>query len=123
VLELRGRWSKIATTPSKFQKETSQMLLKEHRFKFIAGTETYLFKIEELVRGLAIWPHRFRLRVAASSRSEAKTFYGASCYEVAEKAADFMAFGAGVGQPGMERESQHLQGPTASPPRTLQIQE
>jgi hypothetical protein len=116
-------WATLPNPESKSKKETSPMLLKEHRFKCIAGTETYLFKIEELVRGLAIWPHRFRLRVAASPRWEAKTFYGASCYEVAEKAADFIAQGANAGQTGMDKESQYSQGPTASPPRTLQIQE
>jgi hypothetical protein len=53
-------------------------MLKEHRFTFFAGAETHLFRIEELVTG-PVWPHRFRLKLPASSRSEAKTFYGTSC--------------------------------------------
>jgi len=66
------------------------MLLKEHRFKFFLGVETYLFTIEELVTGLAGWPDRFRIKLAASKGSEAKTFYGPSCYDVAEKAARYI---------------------------------
>jgi len=67
------------------------MLLKEHRFKVVAGTETHLFTVEELVTGLAGWADKFRLRLPATSSSEARTFYGASCYETAEKAAAFLA--------------------------------
>jgi hypothetical protein len=65
------------------------MLLKEHRFRFLLGTETKFLTIEELVVGVTGWPSRFRLKLAASSRSEARSFYGASCYEAAEKAARF----------------------------------
>jgi hypothetical protein len=57
------------------------MLLKEHRFTFVAGTETLLFRIEELIKGPTTWPHRFKLTLPASFHSEAKTFYGQSCYE------------------------------------------
>lgn len=95
------------------------MLLKEHRYTFFAGTEVHLFRIEELVRGMALWPHRYRLRLPAFSGSEVKTIYGASCYEVAQKAADLIASNAGwSGKP----EATHLsQGPPDSPPRALQI--
>jgi len=67
------------------------MLLKEHRFKFVAGVYTHLFNIEEMVSGMAVWPQKFRLKIPASSTCEARTFYGKSCDEVAEKAAEFMA--------------------------------
>jgi hypothetical protein len=77
--------------PSKYSRETNPMLLKEHRFKFFAGVSTYLFIIEEMVSGMAVWPHKFRLKIPASSDGEARTFYGKSCDEVAEKAAEFMA--------------------------------
>jgi hypothetical protein len=66
------------------------MLLKEHRFTFFAGGEIHLFRIEEMVSGLAIWPQRFRLKLPASARSEAKTIYASSCDEVAQKAADIL---------------------------------
>jgi len=89
------------------------MLLKEHRFKFLAGAEAYLFTIEELVTGLAVWPQRFRLKLPASSRSEAKTFYGASCYEAAEKASDFISRNSG--QSGIDRATHLSQGPPVSP--------
>jgi|ERR1700682_5278667 hypothetical protein len=97
------------------------MLLKEHRFKFLAGAETHLFTIEELVTGLAGWPDRFRLKLPASSSSEAKTFYGASCYDAAEKAAHFIA--SNSGQSGIGRSTHLPQGSPASPPQILQLQE
>jgi hypothetical protein len=71
------------------------MLFKEHRFKFLVGTEKHLFLVQELLGELAGWPQRFRLKLPASLHSEVKTFYGASCYEVAEKAADFIASNSG----------------------------
>jgi hypothetical protein len=67
------------------------MLVREYRFIFICGSETHLFRIEELVAGLAGWPSKFRLKVPASSLLHAKTFYGADCYETAAKAAAFLA--------------------------------
>lgn len=70
------------------------MLLKEHRFKFCVGVETYLLTVEELVGGLALWPERFRIR-ALSATCEAKTFYGATCDEAARKAAEFIADSSG----------------------------
>jgi hypothetical protein len=65
------------------------MLLKEHRLRFLLGAETKLLTIEELVVGVTGWPSRFRLKLAASSCSEARTFYGASCYETAKRRRDF----------------------------------
>ena len=97
------------------------MLLREHRFRLIVGTETHLLKIEEMVKGLALWPNKFRLRVPASSRWEAKTFYGASCYEAAEMAAEFMA--AAAGRAEISKTSALPQRKQASPPRALMIQE
>jgi hypothetical protein len=97
------------------------MLLKEHRFKFYAGAESHLFTIEELVRGLAGWPHRFRIKLPASSRREAKTFYGANCYEVAEKAVLFML--GNSAHSGVDAPSHQSQGPPVSPLQTLQVQE
>lgn len=67
------------------------MLLREHRFKFFARTEEFVFRVDELVDGIAAWPGRFRLQLPASPHTEAKTFYGASCEEVAGMAADFVA--------------------------------
>ena len=96
------------------------MLLREHRFKFIAGTETHLFRIEELVRGLATWPHKYKLTLPASASTESKTFYGAGCDEVAEKAADFIARRSGHSE--TSRAAYSLQAPPTRPPRALQIQ-
>jgi hypothetical protein len=67
------------------------MLVREHRFIFVGGSETHLFRIEELVAGLAGWPSKFRLKVPASSDLQAKTFYGENCYETAAKGVAFLA--------------------------------
>jgi hypothetical protein len=99
------------------------MLLREHRFKFFVRTEEYVFRIDELVTGVAGWPDRFRLQLPASFRLEAKTFYGASCEEVAEQAASFVA--SCSGQLGKKTGTHLSQGPPASPrqaPRPLQLQ-
>lgn len=99
-------------------KALSQTLVKEHRFKFAVGTETHLFLVEELVATLSSWPARFRLSLDASPQSEGKTFYGASCYEVAEKAADFVAFsGSAI---SANKSTYSSQGPLASPRQSLQ---
>jgi hypothetical protein len=102
------------------------MLLREHRFKFFAGAEEYVFRIEELVAGVAGWPGRFRLQLPASFRSKAKTYYGASCEEVTEKAAEFITVSS---RPADKHTTTHFsQGPPASPRQThrsmqLQISE
>jgi hypothetical protein len=95
--------------------------LKEHRFEYSAGSETHLFVVEEWVKGLAVWPRRFRVRLPASSRSEAKTFYGATCYEAAEKAASFLAGKSDRSETA--RATRLSQRSPASPPhQNLQIQ-
>lgn len=99
-------------------KALSQTLVKEHSFKFAAGAETHLFLVEELVAKLSSWPARFRPKLGASPCSEGKTFYGASCYEVAEKAADFVALsGGGV---GFSKSTHSSQSPPTSARQTLQ---
>jgi hypothetical protein len=105
-------------------KALSQTLVKEHIFKFTVGTDTHLFVVEEVVAKLSSWPAKFRLRLEASSRSEAKTIYGDSSYEVARKAADFVALG-GV-PPAMNKtkhSSQNLPAPPIQILQALQIQE
>jgi len=97
------------------------LLLREHRFKFVAGIQTHVFTIDELVSGIAVWPNKFRLKVPASSNSEAKTFYGPSCYEVAEKAAQFM--GQNTHQSVADRTTYSSQGSPASPSSELLIRE
>jgi hypothetical protein len=97
------------------------VLFKEHLFKYGGGAETHLFTIEEWVRGLAVWPRRFRIRLPASPSCEAKTFYGATCYEAAEKAATFLAGKSNQSETG--RASHLSRRSPASPPRqTQQIQ-
>lgn len=105
-------------------KALSQTLVKEHSFKFTVGAETHLLVIEEVVAKLSSWPARFRWRLDASPHSEAKTFYGDTSYEVAMKAADFVALG-GI-TPGMNKtnhSSQNLPAPPIQILQPLQIQE
>ena len=105
-------------------KALSQTLVKEHIFKFTVGAETHLLVVEEVVAKLSSWPERFRLRLDASSRSEAKTFYGATAYEVAEKVSDFLALG--VITPAMNKTNhspQNLPAPPIQILQPLQIQE
>ena len=99
-------------------------LVKEHIFKFTVGDETHLFVVEELVAKLSSWPERFRLRLGASSRSEAKTFYGENSYQVAEKAADFLALGSSSAAAIKTTYSLMNQSPHPRPTlQPLQIQE
>ena len=67
------------------------MLLKEHRFTFLAGVEMHVITIDELIGGLVFWPKRFRAKLPASAHAAAKTIYGADCDEVARAAAEVMA--------------------------------
>jgi hypothetical protein len=99
-------------------KALSQTLVKEHSFKFTVGAETHVFVVEELVAKLSNWPARFRLRLEASSRSKPRTIYGASCYEVAEQAADFVALSGGSA--GMNRTTYSSQNSPTPPHQTLQ---
>jgi hypothetical protein len=105
-------------------KALSQTLVKEHSFKFAVGAETHLFLVEELVAKLSSWPARFRVRLGASRQSEGKTFYGANSYEVAEKAADFIALSGSSA--GLSKSTHSPQSPPTSARqalRPLQIQE
>jgi hypothetical protein len=105
-------------------KALSQTLVKEHSFKFTVGAEAHLFVVEEVVAKLSSWPSKFRLRLDASSRSEAKTFYGDTCYEVAGKAADYVALGGST--PSINKtnhSSQNLPAPPIQILQPLQIQE
>jgi len=64
-------------------------ILKEHRYRLQIGSETRIFRVEELVSGPAIWVKRFRLQIPAETDLEAKTFYGSTDQETAELAAEF----------------------------------
>jgi hypothetical protein len=99
------------------------MLLREHRFKFFARTEEFVFRVDELVDGIAAWPGRFRLQLPGSPHTEAKTFYGASCEEVAGMAADFVASCSGhLGKNTTTHLSQVPQPASRQYPRPLLLQ-
>jgi hypothetical protein len=96
------------------------MLLKEHRFTVFVAAEIHVLNVEELVEGLAFWPHRFRLKLPATGRSEARTIYGAECDQVAQAAADVIA---GEANAEGRAKVQRLSLASVAPPQTLQIQE
>jgi|SRR5580700_1775572 hypothetical protein len=91
------------------------MLLKEHRYMFLVGATRHVFRVEELVKGAAGWPRRFRLKLAASSLWEAQTFYGVSCRDVAEKAAKFLALEVYDVPESIEGNHESLGPPSTSP--------
>jgi len=66
------------------------MLLNEYQFTFLAGPTTQVFRIEELVWGIVGWPQRCRLKLPTTSDWEARTFYGRTCLEVADKVTHFL---------------------------------
>jgi len=96
------------------------MLLKEHRFTVLVGFEIHLLTVEELVGGLAFWPQRFRLKLPATSCSEAQTIYGADCHQVAQAAMDAIA---GPLHREANAKTPRLSLAPLVPPRTLQIQD
>jgi hypothetical protein len=101
--------------------ETNLILVKEHRFKFVVGRKMHVFVVEELVEGPVDWPAKFRLRFCASARSEIRTIYGASCYEVAEKAAhSVVEIARQSGHAGMSTTNRPSQGPPLPSRQTLQ---
>ena len=97
------------------------MLLREHRFTFFAGAEIHVFRIEELIGGVAFWPQRFRLQLPASSRGDAKTIYGTDCETLAQKAAEILMRGPVHGEGAAAARVSPWQ--PGGPPQTLQIQE
>ncbi len=103
------------------QKEFSQILIREHNFKFVMGAETYSFVVEELVATLLTWPDKFRLILHSPDSCELKTFYGPSCYEVARRAADFVVSGTHPQRTNKTTQSSHNQ--HNSPSQSLQFQQ
>jgi hypothetical protein len=68
-----------------------ETLLREERFILSVGGNDYHLRVEELIRGIDVWPERFRIILPASAKRKAAKFYGASALEVAELAARFLS--------------------------------
>jgi len=66
-------------------------LIREERYVFQLGTEEHILRVEELIRGVERWPDRCRIRLAASHRRKAKTFYSATPREVVELATEYLS--------------------------------
>jgi hypothetical protein len=103
------------------QREPSQILIREHNFKFVMGAQTYSFVVEELVAILLTWPDRFRLILHSPDSCELKTFYGSSCHEVVRRAADFV--GSGKHPQRTNKTIQSSRNPHRSPSQSLQFQQ
>lgn len=105
-------------------KALGQALVKEYSFKFTVGAEPHLSVVERVVLKLSSCPARFRLKLDGSSRSEANRFYGVTCYEVAGKAADYVALGGSTrGVNKTKHLSQNLPAPPIQILQPLQLQE
>lgn len=66
-------------------------LIREHRYVLSLGLDTHVLRVEELIAGPISWPRKFRIRLPASMRSEAKTFYGTTGNQVARKITAFLS--------------------------------
>jgi hypothetical protein len=69
-------------------------LIKEERYICYLDLEPHVLRIEELIIGSEQWPERFRIRLAASHSREAKTIYGSTAAEAAERAAAYLSISA-----------------------------
>ncbi len=67
------------------------ILIREHRYILSLGLDTHVLRVEELIAGPAPWPGKFRVRLPASMRSEAKTFYGSTGNQAAKKLTVFLS--------------------------------
>jgi hypothetical protein len=66
-------------------------LIKEERYICYLGMEQHVLRVEELISSSEQWPEPFRVRLAASHRREAKTIYGSTTVEAAERAVSFIS--------------------------------
>lgn len=65
-------------------------LVKEHRYIAYTHVDTLVLRIEEFVSGPVRWPDQYRLKMPATADRPAKTFYGSTSHEVAEKGGQFI---------------------------------
>jgi hypothetical protein len=77
------------------------MLIKQERFICYLGMEQQVLRVDELISGSEQWPERFRSLLAASHTREAKTIYGSTAREAAERAVVYLSLSpsALVGNP------------------------
>jgi phenylacetate-coenzyme A ligase PaaK-like adenylate-forming protein len=66
-------------------------LIKEERYIYYLGMEPQVLRVEELISGSEQWPERFRALLAASHTREAKTIYGSTARETAERAVVYLS--------------------------------
>lgn len=66
-------------------------LLREERYVLQIGSEEYVLRAQELIRGANPWPGKCRVQLAASGAREGKKFYGATPREAAERAVDYLS--------------------------------
>ena len=66
-------------------------LLREERYILRSGNQEHVLRVQELISGSEAWIERFRVQLSASNLRAAKTIYGSTGREVAEKAAAYLA--------------------------------
>jgi hypothetical protein len=66
-------------------------LIKEERYIFSVGTEEHVLRVQELVWGSTAWPEKFRIRLPASYRRDAKRFYGTTAGDAVERATEYLS--------------------------------
>jgi len=65
-------------------------ILKEHRYIVRIRDGEHVLRIQELISGTEEWPERIRVQLPASIHYRARTIYGITEKEVAEKAAAYL---------------------------------
>jgi hypothetical protein len=82
------------------------VFVQQYECKFLAGPDSQFFWIEEAI-GRAGWPGKFRVKIPATTRWEARAFYGDSYADVAQQVTTFLtAFFAP--QVGLQRKRPKL---------------
>jgi len=73
-------------------RQVSQMftLVRHHRYEIKIGSESQILRIEELVSGPDVWGGTYRLVLLVGDGKTAKTIYGATADEVANRAVELM---------------------------------
>jgi len=65
-------------------------MIREDKYILYVGTEEYVLPVQELLSGLEPWPEKFRALLPASREWTARTVYGSSGREAAERAMEYL---------------------------------
>lgn len=65
-------------------------LVREERYIFQIGSESYVVRVQEMIWGAEPWPEKCRVQLPASHARAAKNFYRATPRQAAEAAAEYL---------------------------------